>query len=354
MTATQNVNVQSITPLVSPKALKSELSATSTANNVVIESRETIKAILRREDKRLLVLVGPCSIHDHKAALEYAGKLGKLRQELQDRLFVVMRIYFSKPRTTIGWKGLINDPCLDGSCDLAAGLRLARRILLEINELGVPAGTELLDPVTPQYIADLISWSAIGARTTESQTHREMASGLSMPVGYKNGMDGNLQIAIDAIIAAKQQHSFLGVDEDGLTCIVKTTGNPWGHVILRGGRSRPNYDEEAVHEAIEKLKPLTAEPAIMVDCSHSNSGSKQSQQEMVWKSVVQQRVRGNQAVIGLMAESNLFEGKQPIPADLSQLRYGVSITDECVSWETTERMLRYAHAELAREVAVAP
>jgi len=348
MKATQNINVKALIPLISPGAMKKELPATDTTKQVVVEAREIIKAILRQEDQRLLVLVGPCSIHDQKAALEYAHKLNQLRQELQDRLFIVMRVYFSKPRTTVGWKGLINDPRLDGSCDLAAGLRLARQLLLEINDLGLPAGTELLDPVTPQYIADLVSWTAIGARTTESQTHREMASGLSMPVGYKNGTDGNLQIAIDAIVAAKQSHSFLGVDEDGLTCIVQTTGNPWGHIILRGGRSGTNYDQKTIQEVIEKLKPHTTPPAIMVDCSHSNSNSKQEKQESVWKSVLQQRAEGNDAVIGLMVESNLFEGKQPIPPDLSQLRYGVSITDECVSWETTERMLRYAHTELSR------
>jgi 3-deoxy-7-phosphoheptulonate synthase len=347
MKPAENVNVETMTPLISPKALKNELLATEVANSVVIEARETIKAILRKEDHRLLVLVGPCSIHDRAVALDYANRLNQLRQKLQDRLFIVMRVYFSKPRTTTGWKGLINDPGLDGSCDLATGLRLARQILLEINNLGVPAGTELLDSVTPQYIADLISWAAIGARTTESQTHREMASGLSMPVGYKNGMDGNLQIAIDAIVAAKQAHSFLGVDENGLTCIVKTGGNPWGHIILRGGRSQPNYDQKTVQEAIEKLKPHTTSPAVMVDCSHSNSGSKQEKQEAVWKSVLQQRLEGNDSIMGLMVESNLFEGKQPILADRSQLRYGVSITDECVSWETTERMLRYAYEELA-------
>jgi 3-deoxy-7-phosphoheptulonate synthase len=293
-----------------------------------------------------LVIVGPCSIHDPEAALEYAGRLYALRQELADRLCVVMRVYFEKPRTTIGWKGLIYDPHLDGSDDLPAGLRLARQVLLAINAMGLPAGTELLDTITPHYHADLVTWAAIGARTSESQIHREMASGLAMPVGFKNSTAGSVQVAINALQAARQSHTFCTIDQEGKTCLVRTTGNPWGHVVLRGGDGGPNYDVQSVEEAGQQLRQVGVEPVLMVDCSHANSHKQHALQEVVWQDLVQQRVGGNQDLIGFMLESNLEEGNQPILADRQQLRYGVSVTDACVGWETTERMLRHAYAQM--------
>jgi 3-deoxy-7-phosphoheptulonate synthase len=261
-----------------------------------------------------------------------------------------MRVYFEKPRTTIGWKGLINDPRLDNSCDIQAGLELARKILLDVNALGLPAGTEFLDPISPQYFDDLISWAAIGARTTESQTHREMASGLSVPVGFKNGTDGGLQIAIDAMQAARMPHSFLGIDQDGVTSIIRTTGNACGHVVLRGGRGRTNFDPQSIAESVEQLRKHRLPEALMVDCSHANSSKQHAKQEEVWQSVIAQRVAGNTALTGVMIESNIHEGNQPMPATPADLKYGVSLTDACINWETTERMLRFGHAELAKVI----
>jgi 3-deoxy-7-phosphoheptulonate synthase len=347
MQPTQDLNIRDMIPLISPRALKAELPMTETANRTVVEGREAVKRILRKEDNRLLVIVGPCSIHDPEAALEYAGRLNALHQELADRLCIVMRVYFEKPRTTVGWKGFIYDPYLDGSDDMATGLRVARQLLIDINDMGLPAGTEMLDPITPQYHADLITWSAIGARTTESQTHREMASGLSMPVGFKNSTEGNLQVAINAMESACQPHTFLGIDQDGQTCVVRTTGNPWGHVVLRGGHARPNYDAQSLEDAEQRLRKAGLEPVLMVDCSHANANKKYELQEVVWNDLVQQRVGGNQHLIGMMVESNLEAGTQKIPADRTQLRYGVSVTDPCVDWETTERMLRHAHAQMS-------
>jgi 3-deoxy-7-phosphoheptulonate synthase len=347
MQPTQDLNIRDMIPLISPRALKAELPMTETANRTVVEGREAVKRILRKEDHRLLVIVGPCSIHDPEAALEYAGRLNALHQELADRLCIVMRVYFEKPRTTVGWKGFIYDPYLDGSDDMATGLRVARQLLIDINDMGLPAGTEMLDPITPQYHADLITWSAIGARTTESQTHREMASGLSMPVGFKNSTEGNLQVAINAMESAYQPHTFLGIDQDGQTCVVRTTGNPWGHVVLRGGHARPNYDAQSLEDAEQRLRKAGLEPVLMVDCSHANANKKYELQEVVWNDLVQQRVGGNQHLIGMMVESNLEAGTQKIPADRTQLRYGVSVTDPCVDWETTERMLRHAHAQMS-------
>ncbi len=349
MEQTQDLNVSDTVPLVSPSILRQELPMTEAANRTVVETRQAIKRILRQEDPRLLVIVGPCSIHDIDAALEYAGRLNELRQALQDRLCIVMRVYFEKPRTTVGWKGLIYDPYMDGSDDLPAGLRLARQLLLDINAMGLPAGTEMLDPITPQYHADLISWSAIGARTTESQTHREMASGLSMPVGFKNSTEGVLQVAIDAMETARHPHTFLGVDDKGRSAVIRTRGNPWGHVVLRGGHAGPNYDFDSITTARGQLCQAGFDPVLMVDCSHANSGKQHEQQEEVWGTVLQQRLAGNTALIGLMAESNLHPGKQPIPKQLDQLRYGVSVTDACVGWETTERMLRQAYTALVAD-----
>ena len=305
-----------------------------------------VQKILRNEDPRFLVVAGPCSVHDPEGAVEYAKRLVKLREELKDRLYIIMRVYFEKPRTTVGWKGLINDPHLDGSYDIENGLKQARRLLLDITQLGMPAGTEFLDSIVPQYIADLVSWAAIGARTTESQTHREMASGLSMPVGFKNGTDGSLQIALDAMQAANAPHSFLGVDQDGFTSIVRTKGNKFGHVVLRGGRAGSNYDSDSIAAAVQALEKAKQNPVMLVDCSHANSNKQHAQQEEVARSVVRQRAAGNNALIGLMLESYLQEGSQPVPADRAQLKYGVSVTDACVSWETTERILREAHAGL--------
>jgi 3-deoxy-7-phosphoheptulonate synthase len=346
MQPTQNLHVKETVRLLPPRGLKAEFPMTEGANRTVVEGREAVKRILGREDPRLLVIVGPCSIHDPGAALEYARRLGLLRKELGDRLCLVMRVYFEKPRTTIGWKGLINDPHLDGSSDIETGLKTARRLLLEIIELGLPTATEFLDPIVPQYTADLVSWAAVGARTTESQTHREMASGLSMPVGFKNSTDGSLQIAIDAMTSARTPHSFLGIDQDGATSIIRTTGNPDGHVVLRGGRSNTNFDPESIAAATGALSRAGLPEVIMVDCSHANSGKQHARQEEVWNSVVRQRASGNRALIGLMVESNLEEGSQPFPKDRSALRYGVSVTDACIGWEMTERMLRHGYEEM--------
>lgn len=346
MQPTQDLNVQDMTPLTPPRALKAELPMTPTVNKTVVTGREELQKILKKEDPRLLAIVGPCSIHDPGAALEYAGRLNAMREELADRLCIIMRVYFEKPRTTVGWKGLIYDPHLDGSDDMATGLRTARKVLLDINALGLPAGTEMLDTITPQYHADLVTWAAIGARTTESQIHREMASGLSMPVGFKNSTEGNFQVAINALESARQPHTFLGIDQDGQTCIVRTSGNPWGHIVLRGGNGGPNYDAQSMEDAAKQLRKVGVDPAILVDCSHANSNKDHELQENVWNELVQQRVAGNRDLVGIMVESNLEAGNQKIPKDLSQLRHGVSVTDACVNWETTERMLRHAYAQM--------
>lgn len=336
-----DVNIESFNPMASPEALTNEASLTMAASRTVIESREIIKDILAKKDKRLLVITGPCSIHDEAAALEYAERLNKLGKEVKEGLFLVMRVYFEKPRTNIGWKGMINDPWLDGSCDILSGLHKARNLLLKITEMGVPTATEMLDPITPQYIADLICWSAIGARTTESQTHREMVSGLSMPVGLKNGTDGDLMVAINGIVAAGSPQQFIGIDSKGMTSIVKTRGNPWTHMVLRGG-NRPNYDSVSIHQALSLLKTHGLNETLMVDCSHANSNKDYRMQPMVWQDVINQRLDGNDSIIGMMIESNLFEGSQAITGSLSTLKYGVSITDACISWETTEKMIRSA------------
>ncbi len=348
MFRTQDLHVKEIVPLQSPRAIKAITPVSEAINATVARSRERIIRILRQEDPRVLVVVGPCSIHDEKSAIEYATKLNALRKEFADRMEIVMRVYFEKPRTTIGWKGLINDPHLDGSQDIEAGLKIARRILTEITGMGLPAATEFLDPIVPQYIADLITWAAIGARTTESQTHREMASGLSMPVGLKNATDGSLQVAIDAMGATRHPHSFLGMNEEGLTSIVRTNGNPNAHVVLRGGRAMTNYDAASIKTAEAKLIAEKLPPVLMVDCSHANSEKKFAKQEEVWRSVIDQRIGGTKSLVGIMVESHLSEGNQPIPKNISELRYGVSITDSCVGWETTERMLRWGYESLEK------
>ena len=348
MYRTQDLHVKEIVRLLTPRELKAQSPTPEAANATVARSRERVVRILRQEDPRLLVVIGPCSIHDEKSALDYATRLNALREKYADRLEIVMRVYFEKPRTTIGWKGLINDPHLDDSQDIETGLKIARRLLLEIIGMGLPAATEFLDPIVPQYIADLITWAAIGARTTESQTHREMASGLSMPVGLKNSTDGSLQTAIEAMGAARHPHSFLGIDQDGVTSIVRTAGNPSLHIVLRGGRTQTNYDAKSIHAAEEKLKSEKLPPVLMVDCSHANSGKQHAKQEDVWRSVIQQRIAGTRSLIGLMVESHLNEGNQPIPKNLADLRYGVSLTDSCIGWETTERMLRWGYETLGR------
>jgi 3-deoxy-7-phosphoheptulonate synthase len=348
MYRTQDLHVKEIVPLLSPRAMKA-LSPTPVAvNDFVAQSRDRVIRILNQEDARLLVVIGPCSIHDEKSALEYAARLSKLQREFADQMEIVMRVYFEKPRTTIGWKGLVNDPHLDGSQDIETGLKIARKLLLQINALGLPAATEFLDPIVPQYIADLITWAAIGARTTESQTHREMASGLSMPVGLKNATDGSLQVAIDAMGATRHPHSFLGLNEDGVTSIVRTNGNPNAHVVLRGGRAMTNYDAASIKAAEAKLVSEKLPPVLMVDCSHANSEKKFAKQEDVWHSVIEQRLSGTKSLIGLMVESHLSEGNQPIPKNISELRYGVSVTDSCIGWEATERMLRWGYDVLKK------
>lgn len=320
------------------------------ANKTVVEGREAIIRILQKEDHRLLVIVGPCSIHDSAGAIEYAERLVKLRESVGDQLMLVMRTYFEKPRTTLGWKGLVNDPQLDGSYEMSAGLYRAREILLAISEMGIPGATEVLDPIVPQYLDDLVSWSAIGARTTESQTHREMASGLSVPIGFKNSTDGNLQVAIDAMVAARHPHHFLGIDQDGQTAVVAARGNKHGHIILRGGHDRPNYDPVSVTMAEEQMTEAGLSPQIMIDCSHANSGKRPRLQAHVLKSVLQQHFDGNTSIIGVMIESNLKEGCQPLGKDVSHLEYGLSITDPCLGWEDTERLLKFARDELASGV----
>lgn len=342
---TQYLRVSKTVRLLPPRELKTEIVANDAVKQAVTASREALNRILDGEDDRLAVVVGPCSIHDVDAAMEYAEKLKKLADDVADRMLVIMRIYFEKPRTTVGWKGLINDPHLDDSFDINTGLRRARQILLDAVNLGLSAATELLEPVTPQYIADLITLTAIGARTTESPTHRQMASGLSMPVGYKNGTDGDLQVAIDAMISARSPHAFLGIDQEGQTSIVHTTGNPFGHVILRGGRSGTNYQSAAIAESAAKLAKAGLPQKLMVDCSHANSSKDYTRQSIVWDDVVAQRVSGNRAIMGLMLESNLNPGRQELK-DPKKLNYGVSITDGCIGWEETERIIRNAHRQL--------
>jgi 3-deoxy-7-phosphoheptulonate synthase len=340
MRRTHDLHVVETRPLLTPATLQGELPITPQVAEVVASARERIRAILAGRDRRLLVVVGPCSIHDTVAAHEYGERLKVLHDELQDRLEIVMRVYFQKPRTTTGWKGLINDPHLDGSYDINTGIRLARTLLRDLASAGVPAATELLEPFTPQYIADLVTWTAIGARTTESQTHREMASGLSMPVGYKNGTDGSLTAAINAMHAAREPHRFLGINAQGLASIVTTTGNPDGHLVLRGGKHGPNYGAEAVASASAELARHPLCPRVMIDCSHDNALKDHTRQPLVAAEVARQIADGSPHIAGVMIESHLLAGKQSVSADRSALVYGRSITDACVDFATTETMLR--------------
>ena len=342
---TYDVNIERFIPLISPMDLKEELPISEQSARTVLSGRKAIQGIILHKDRRMLVITGPCSIHDPEAALEYADLLSGLQQKVKDNMLLVMRVYFEKPRTTVGWKGLISDPLLNNTYDTETGFRIARRLLCQITEKGVATATEILDPVTPQYIAGLVCWAAIGARTTESQTHREMASGLSMPVGFKNGTDGKLNTALNAMIAAGAPQNFLGIDANGRSSIVKTKGNPYAHIVLRGG-ARPNYDSVSIREASTLLGEKGLHDAIIVDCSHSNSRKKYKEQAVAWRDVINQRISGNKSIIGLMLESNLSEGRQDNAGDLSALKYGVSITDACISWETTEDLILSAHQQL--------
>jgi 3-deoxy-7-phosphoheptulonate synthase len=346
MLETQNLRVVDTTLLQSPSAVTAEIPLSARAAETVVRAREEIQRSIEGKSPRLLTIVGPCSIHDPGAALEYAERLLRLRERVAGELIVCMRVYFEKPRTTIGWKGLINDPHLDGTYDIPTGIRRARKLLCDIAELGLPAATEMLDPIIPQYIADLVSWSAIGARTTESQTHREMASGLSMPVGFKNGTDGSLGVAVNAMIAASRPHSFLGIDESGRVGVVRTAGNPHTHLVLRGGSSGPNYAEDSVRRAVASLEQAGVNPRVLIDASHDNSGKKAERQPSVLAEVGDQVRRGSMSVLGVMVESHLVAGRQELK-DKSNLVYGQSITDACIDFPTTERAI----SELAENAA---
>lgn len=343
--AIDNVNIQTMLLLITPNELKAQYPLSKKAADTVLMGRQSIRAILDKSCHRLLVVVGPCSIHDPASALEYAKKLKVLADELKDTLYLVMRVYFEKPRTRVGWKGFINDPDMSDSFDIQKGLTTARHLLLNLNELGVPCATEALDPNTPQYLQDLISWSAIGARTAESQTHREMASGLSCPVGFKNGTDGNISVAINAMQAARLPHRFLGLSADGKVCVVQSTGNPHAHIVLRGGKT-PNYDAQSVATVQTALKDAHLPINVMIDTSHGNSGKNPYIQPHVISDVITQIKNGDKGITGLMIESHLVGGRQDIPKDLAQLEYGKSVTDGCLDWEATAQLLRELATEL--------
>jgi len=336
----ENVNVEAQEVLITPAQLKRELPMSDKARAVVASSRQTIRDILDRKDHRLFVVVGPCSIHDIDAAHDYAKRLKKLADEVSDTLFIVMRVYFEKPRTTVGWKGLINDPYLNDTFKIEDGLHIGRKLLLDISEMGLATSTEALDPISPQYLQDFIAWSAIGARTTESQTHRELASGLSSSVGFKNGTDGGLAVAINALKSASQPHRFLGINNDGQVAVIHTTGNAYAHVVLRGGSNGPNYDSVHIALCEQELQKAKVSTNIMVDCSHANSDKKPELQPLVMDNVSNQILEGNQSIVGLMVESHINAGNQSIPQDLSQLQYGVSVTDGCIGWDATEQAIR--------------
>jgi 3-deoxy-7-phosphoheptulonate synthase len=341
-----NINVVAKTDLPTPAEVKVGLPLDTATEQSVLEYRRTLQAILDAEDQRLFVVVGPCSIHDIDAAHEYASRLKKLADEVSDVLFIVMRVYFEKPRTTVGWKGLINDPDMDDSFRVEKGIRNARELLLYLAEQGLPTATEALDPIMPQYIGDLITWTAIGARTTESQTHREMSSGLSTPVGFKNGTDGSLGVAVNALKSAGHPHHFLGINQEGRTTVFQTRGNPYGHVVLRGGGGETNYAASSVAQCEQELKQAKLPSRIVIDCSHANSNKDHNLQPNVANDCIEQVVAGNQSIMGLMLESNLHAGNQSIGDDLSALQYGVSVTDACIDWETTEKTLRDAATAL--------
>ncbi|MEP5763125.1 MAG: 3-deoxy-7-phosphoheptulonate synthase [Halieaceae bacterium] len=335
-----NVNVEGYDVLVTPEGLKQEVPLSDTAKTALAESRQVIRDILDRKDHRMFLVVGPCSIHDVDAAMDYARRLKALADEVSDTLYLVMRVYFEKPRTTVGWKGLINDPHLNDSFKIEEGLHIGRKLMLDILELGLPTSTEALDPISPQYLADCISWSAIGARTTESQTHREMASGLSSAVGFKNGTDGGLQVAINALQSVSNPHRFLGINPAGQVAVTRTTGNPYGHIVLRGGSQGPNYDSVHIILCEAELEKAGVTANIMVDCSHANSSKNPELQPLVMDNISNQVLEGNRSILGLMIESNIGAGNQSIPDNLADLQYGVSVTDGCIDWETTETAIR--------------
>ncbi|MDU4093887.1 MAG: 3-deoxy-7-phosphoheptulonate synthase [Pantoea sp.] len=348
--ALNNVHITEEQILITPEQLKQKFPLNAQLETQVAEARQTISNILAGRDHRLLVVCGPCSVHDPEAALAYARQLKDLSDRLKDQLYIVMRVYFEKPRTTVGWKGLINDPYMDNSFDVEAGLHIARQLLVNLVEMGLPLATEALDPNSPQYLGDLFSWSAIGARTTESQTHREMASGLSMPVGFKNGTDGSLGTAINAMRAAAMPHRFVGINQAGQVCLLQTQGNPDGHVILRGGKT-PNYSPADVEQCEKEMVKAGLRPALMIDCSHGNSNKDYRRQPGVAESAVAQIKDGNRSIIGLMLESHIHEGSQSSEQPRSEMRYGVSVTDACISWETTEQLLQRIHQDLSGVLA---
>jgi 3-deoxy-7-phosphoheptulonate synthase len=348
MLQTKNLRIAEFAPLVCPRQLENDLPSTEEIRQTVCSSRDAISAMLHGEDRhRLMVVVGPCSIHDPEAAVDYAERLKKLADATRDHLLIVMRTYFEKPRTVVGWKGLISDPQLDGTCDISAGITMARKILLAITSLGLPCATEFLDTVVPHYLADLVSWAAIGARTTESQVHRQMTSGLSMPVGFKNSTDGALQNAVNAVLSARQAHAFLGINADGMSSVVKTKGNHDTHIVLRGGASGTNYHAEDIAAAADSLGSVRLSRGVIVDCSHDNSGKDPTKQGSVFVDVLHTFVTGQNAILGVMLESNLFPGKQTWIQGVP-LKYGVSITDGCIGWDETERMLLGAASLMAK------
>jgi len=342
----ENLNVAAQEVLITPDQLKTALPMSAAARETIANSRQVIRDIIDRKDHRMFVVVGPCSIHDVEAAHDYARRLKKLADEVGDTLFIVMRVYFEKPRTTVGWKGLINDPHMNDTFKIQEGLHIGRKLLLDIAEMGLPTSTEALDPISPQYLQDCITWSAIGARTTESQTHREMASGLSSAVGFKNGTDGGLAVAINALKSVSEPHRFLGIDSRGQVAVITTTGNKYAHVVLRGGSNGPNYDSVHIALCEQELQKAKLQPNIMVDCSHANSNKQPELQPLVIENVTNQVIEGNKSIVGLMVESNLFAGNQSIPEDLSKLQYGVSVTDGCIAWDTTEKSLRAMREKL--------
>ncbi|MFT5034140.1 MAG: 3-deoxy-7-phosphoheptulonate synthase [Bermanella sp.] len=342
----ENVNVAAQEILITPEQLKTELPLSQVAAETVSQSRQVIRNILDRKDHRLFIVVGPCSIHDVDAAMDYAKRLKALAAKVEDTIHVVMRVYFEKPRTTVGWKGLINDPYLNDTFKIQDGLHIGRKLLIDISELGLPTSTEALDPISPQYLQDCIAWSAIGARTTESQTHREMASGLSSSVGFKNGTDGGLEVAINAMQSASKPHRFLGINNEGQVSVIHTRGNPYAHVVLRGGSSGPNYDSVHIKLSEDELAKHKLAANIMVDCSHANSNKQPELQPLVMENVTNQILEGNTSIVGLMVESHIHAGSQKIPANLDELQYGVSVTDGCIGWDDTEKAILAMHSKL--------
>ncbi len=342
----EDLNIANNAPLITPEQLKTQLPVDQVAQESVTSGRQAICDILDRKDHRLFIVIGPCSIHDVKAAKEYAERLKTLSEKVDDTILLVMRVYFEKPRTTVGWKGLINDPYLNDTFKIEDGLTISRKLLLDLAKMGLPLSTEALDPISPQYLQDLISWSAIGARTTESQTHREMASGLSSAVGFKNGTDGNLTVAINALQSVASSHRFLGINGDGQVSVVQTKGNPNGHIVLRGGGGKPNYDSVSIALCEQEIEKAGIASNIMIDCSHANSNKDPALQPLVMDNAVNQILEGNKSIVGLMVESHLEFGNQSIPDNLDDLVYGQSVTDGCISWQQTEDAILKMHEKL--------